>query len=167
MTQQLFKAAYGCDRMSLQDALLKIHDAAPNGDKRAWQLLIKASEDAALQGSDQSVSLLAGAIEDAARKRLNTMIQSVADTEDFLTHLQAESIVKSTAAGSVLSDLLAAAERTAMETCPLSKSVDESLDEKANESRIFATAREIQVTKAREGKAISLLDAVEQVKAKV
>lgn len=161
MTHELFKATFGNERLCLQDAFLKVHDAAPNAEKRAWRLLAKASDDAMLKGSEQNTSLLARVVEDAARKRLNAMIKSVANSEDMLTHGQAADIVKSSSVGSALSDLLVAAERTAIETCSLNKSVEKSLDAKADQKRVFSKAREIQVRKAREGRSISLLDAIE------
>ncbi|MEM6891787.1 MAG: hypothetical protein AAGA74_15655 [Pseudomonadota bacterium] len=161
MTHELFKAAYGNEGLGLKDALLKVHDAAPNAEKRSWRLLAKASDDTMLTQNERNVSLLAHALEDAARKRLNAIISSVTNSEDVVTHKQAVDLVKSTSIGSALSDLLVATERTAIETCSLSKRVKKSLDDKADQKRVFSKAREIQVRKAREGRSISLLDAFE------
>ena len=67
MTNHLFKAVFGRVEINLGDLLLKVHDAAPNSDKRAWRLLLKAKEDALHQQTDPIVPLLADALEDAAR----------------------------------------------------------------------------------------------------
>lgn len=164
MTHALFKSAYGSNQLGLLDTLLKVHDAVPNSEKRAWSLLAKVSEQAMLEGTLSRIELLAGALEDAARKRLTAMVKSVASSADCVTHEHAVAFVKSSEMGSALHDIINAAEQASMQACALNKRVDASLSEKSAQRNIIDKAKGLQIAKAREGRPISLVDAIELAK---
>ena len=160
-----FKSKYGPDDDALLDALLKVHDHVGNAHKRSWALLAKVAEDAFMDGSEANLELLAAALVDAARGQLNDMIAAVHGTGELLSHDQARVAVLETDVGQTLSDLLENAERAASAASQVSKRIDASLAKKANERRQMVRAKEIQLTKAREGRPVSLLQAIEIAKA--
>lgn len=163
----LFKSRYGPEQRSLIDALLKVHDHVGNVEKRPWLLLAKVAEDVAASNNDTSVEMLAAALVDAARKRLNDAIIKVQGRTDILTHDQARKAVLETDVGQTLQDLLETAESAALATSLMSKRVDASLAAKADEQRLFDCAKDIQVSKARAGRPVTLIDALEIAKASV
>lgn len=165
MTNEIFKASFGTDEASLMGAILKVHDAAPNADKRAWRLLLKATEAAALDDTEPNMSLLAGALYDAARGRLNDMVSSVQGAEGVLTHEQAVAAVAKTDVGLALREIIDMADEASITASSLAKSVEASLSRKDAERRLFDRARELQIEKAGEGIPVSLLTAVEIAKA--
>ena len=57
------------------------------------------------------------------------------------------------------------AKRAAIEAAPLTKQIDESLAKKADERRVMERAKELQIAKAREGRPVSMLQAIEIAKA--
>lgn len=161
----LFKSEYGPNGDVLLDALLKVHDSVGNAYKRRWALLAKAAEDAVADGEEANLEMLAQALLDAAKERLNDMVAAVEGGGELLTHDQARAAVLETEVGQTLQDIHDAAERVASEASQISKRVEASLAAKDAERRQFDRAKEIQVEKAREGRPLSLLQAVEIAKA--
>ncbi|MEM7470977.1 MAG: hypothetical protein AAF340_06440 [Pseudomonadota bacterium] len=159
-----FEKAFGTTQHRLSRLLLKVHDAAPNREKRRWELLSKATEGTLEQGAP-NLALLAETLRDAALNRLNEMIARVQGTDGVLTHDQARSAVHATDVGSALSEVLEMAERAAVEAAPLSKRIEASLTEKECERRLMDKARQVQFHKACEGQPISLLTAIDIAKA--
>ena len=161
MTTTAFEKAFGTTEPCLSDMILKVHDSVLNAEKRRWDLLSKSLRNV-IEGN---LEILAAALGDAARERLNKMTIALQDAEIALTHDQASTTVKSSEVGSALSEILYMAERAAVEASPLTKQLDASLAKKANEKRLMERAKELQIEKAREGRPVSLLQAIEIAKA--
>lgn len=91
------------EHVPLIDALLQVHDAAPNAEKRGWLLLARSAEDASLAqqaGEEPDLTPFAGALRDAARRRLETaepdeaaLLKAMADLADEIITRQGGSAV--------------------------------------------------------------------------
>lgn len=159
-----FDKAFGTTEWDLCDRLMKVHDAVPNGDKRRWELLTKAT-DAVLEGRTPDLEMLAAAMGDAARRQLEGMIAAVSGESGVLSHDLAKAAVMKTDLGEMLRDVLERAERAAVAAAPITKQLDASLSKKAEDRRLMDRARQLQVEKAREGRPVSLLQAIDIAKA--
>lgn len=144
-----------------QHAAALSYDAVPNAEKRRWDLLSKSLGNV----TEGNLEMLAAALLDAARRRLDEMVSAVQGAEALLTRDQARAAVLETDVGSTLQELVEMAERAGTEASSLSKSIDASLAKKADERRLMDRAKELQVEKAREGRPVSLLQAIEIAKA--
>ncbi len=161
MTTTAFDKAFGTTKWDLSDRLMKVHDAVPNAEKRRWDLLSKSLGNV----TEGNLEMLAAALLDAARGRLEEMVSAVQGAEALLTRDQARAAVLETDVGSTLQELVEMAERAGTEASSLSKSIDASLAKKADQRRVMDRAKELQVEKAREGRPVSLLQAIEIAKA--
>lgn len=155
-----FDKAFGTTELCLSDLILKVHDAAPNRDKRQWELLAKAV-DGMIGLPEPSLELLAAALGDAALQRLDEMVAAVAGAEAVLTPNEAREAVLATEVGDALREIFDMAERAGTEASALSKQVDASLAEKQNDRDVLAKAKDIQLYKAMAGSPVSLLTAME------
>lgn len=164
----LFQKTVGRDSEPLLDGILRVHDNAPNAEKRGWALLAKAAEGVATaQAEEGEVDLqpLAGALADAARRRMEAMVSGVMGADSALTRAAAVNAVDATDVGSVLADILDMAERIETAAPSLSKALDDSLAKKATELGVIDRAKQIQIEKAKAGTTVSLLHAIELAKA--
>ncbi|MBU2588694.1 MAG: hypothetical protein KJ872_11335 [Alphaproteobacteria bacterium] len=163
----LFEKTVGRSGEPLLDAILRLHDEAPNAEKRGWALLAKAAEDAATAQTEGEVDLqpLAGALADAARRRREAMVTNVLNADPAMTRAAAEQAVDATDVGSALADILDMAERIETAAPSLSKALDERLAQKASEQDVIERAKQLQVEKARAGTPVSLVQAIEIAKA--
>jgi predicted ATPase len=158
-----FDKAFGTTELCLSELLLKVHDAAPNGDKRRWELLVKAV-DGMIGLPKPSLELLAAALGDAARHRLDDMVAAVGGAEAVLTPNEAREAVLATDVGDALREIIDMAERAGTEASALSKQVNASLAEKQSDRDVLAKAKDIQLSKAMAGSPVSLLTAMELAK---
>ncbi|EAQ28636.1 hypothetical protein NAP1_13593 [Erythrobacter sp. NAP1] len=164
----LFEKTVGRSDEPLLDAILRVHDDAPNAEKRAWGLLAKAAEEVATDqadGGEVDLQPLAGALADAARRRRETIVSRVMDADSAMTRTAAEGAVEATAVGSTLADILDMAERIETAAPSLGKALDESLARQASERAVIERAKQLQVEKAKAGTPVSLVQAIELAKA--
>jgi len=164
----LFEKTVGRSGEPLLDAILRVHDEAPNAEKRGWGLLAMAAEDLATDqadGSEVDLQPLAGALADAARRRREAMVSRVMEADSAMTRAAAEDAVEATDVGSALADILDMAERIENAAPSLSKALDERLAKKASERDVIDRAKVLQVERARAGKPVSLVSAMELAKA--
>lgn len=163
-----FVKAVGRSGLTLIDAILRVHDDAPNAEKRSWGLLAKTASDVNewhADGSDVDLQPLAGALADAARRRREAMIGRIMNADPAMTRTAAEDAVEATDVGSALADILDMAERIETAAPGLSKALDERLARKASEDEIIERAKEVQLEKAKAGTPVSLVQAIELAKA--
>jgi len=165
----LFEKTVGRTREPLLDAILMVHDEAPNAEKRSWGLLAKAAEDIASAETEGEVDLqpLAGALADAARRRREAMVTNVLNADSAMTRTAAEDAVEATDIGSTLADILDMAERIETAAPSLSKALDERLAQKASERELIERAKRLQLERARAGTPVSLVSAIEIAKAEI
>ena len=166
----LFDKTVGRTREPLLDAILLVHDGAPNAEKRGWGLLAKAAEDLAtdqVEGDEVDLQPLAGALADAARMRRESMVSRVMDADPAVTRAAAENAVEATDVGSALADILDMAERIESAAPSLSKALDDSIARKASEREIIEHAKQVQIERAKAGRLVSLVGAIEIAKAEI
>lgn len=161
----LFEKTVGRSGEPLLDAILRVHDDAPNAEKRSWDLLAKAAEDMEMAVSEVDLQPLAGALADAARKRREAMVTNVLNADPAMTRAAAEDAVDATDVGSALADILDMAERIETAAPSLSKALDKRLAQKASEQGVIERAKGIQLEKAKAGQSVSLVHAIEIAKA--
>jgi len=162
-----FEKTVGRSGEPLLDAILRVHDDAPNAEKRGWGLLAKAAEDMATAETEGDVDFqpLAGALADAARRRLETMVKNVLNADSAMTRAVAEDAVEATDVGSALADILDMAERIETAAPSLAKALDARLAQKAAEDAVIERAKRFQVERAKAGTPVSLVQAIELAKA--
>lgn len=160
MTTDAFQKAFDRTELALADLVLKVLSDAPNREKRRWEMLYKSMGNV----TDDNLEMLAAALGSAARQRLDNMIATVRGSEEVLTHDQARVAVMATDVGEALKEIIDAADRAGTEASALSKGIDASLAGKRNDRDVLAKAKDIQLTKAMEGKPVSLLTAMELAK---
>lgn len=164
----LFEKTVGLAHVPLLDAILMVHDDAPNAEKRGWGLLAKAAEDLATDqadGGEVDLQPLAGALADAARRRREAMVTNVLNADPAMTRAAAENAVDATDVGSALADILDMAERIEIAAPSLSKALEERLAQKASEREVIERAKVLQVERAKVGTPVSLVQAIELAKA--
>lgn len=164
----LFVKAVGRSGVTLMDAILRVHDDAPNADKRGWGLLAKAATEVTewqTDGSDVDLQPLAGALADASRRRREAMIGRIMNADPAMTRTAAEDAVEATEVGSALADIIDMAECIETAAPGLSKALDDRLARKASEDVIIERAKELQLEKAKVGAPVSLVHAIEIAKA--
>lgn len=164
----LFEKTVGRSGEPLLDAILRVHDEAPNAEKRGWGLLAKAAEDLAIDqadGSEVDLQPLAGALADAARRRREAMVSRVMEADSAMTRAAAEDAVEATDVGSTLADILDMAERIETAAPSLGKALDDRLARKVSERDVIERAKVLQVERAKSGTPVSLVHAIELAKA--
>jgi len=152
----------------LLDALLKVHDQAPQSEKRSWLLLAKAAEELAVDQRDSDLvdlEPLAGALLDAAMRRLEGMVEAVRSSDAAMTRDAAERAVSATDVGSTLEEIVDMANRIVASAPGITKAVEDRLSAGGAQDALIERAKEVQAERSKLGALVSLTDALEIAKA--